>query len=175
MTRRFEDFPACHFCVVEGSKIQYHLGSIFWQDCIVYRDTLLTSQSIPSLYGTKYGNQADRMGITTSIKGNQKYSKYSCISLLYGFLSRTFVICYIVFNIVFNYRNYRGPKLIIRLGIVRAIYVNMNLDIISIILLVPFADVETVEQKLILITYPFACFLEKKIFLNQLRGSIAVS
>ena len=112
---------------------------------MVYRDTLLTSWSIPSLYGTKYGNQADRMGITTSIKGNQKYSKYSCISLLYGFLSRTFVICYIVFNIVFNYRNYRGPKLIIRLGIVRAIYVNMNLCIISIILLVPFADVETVE------------------------------
>ena len=109
---------------------------------MVYRDTLLTSWSIPSLYGTKYGNQADRMGITTSIKGNQKYSKYSCISLLYGFLSRT---CYIVFNIVFNYRNYRGPKLIICLGIVRAIYVNMNLGIISIILLVPFADVETVE------------------------------
>ena len=175
MKRRSEDFPACHFCVVEGSKIQYHLGSIFWQDCMVYRDTLLTSWSIPSLYGTKYGNQADRMGITTSIKGNQKYSKYSCISLLYGFLSRTFVIYCIVFNIVFNCRNYRGPKLIIRLGIVRAIYVNMNLGIISIILLVPFADVETVEQKLILITYSFACFLEKKIFLNQLRGSIAVS
>ena len=112
---------------------------------MVYRDTLLTSWSIPSLYGTKYGNQGDRMGITTSIKGNQKYSKYSCISLLYCFLSRTFVIYCIVFNIVFNCRNYRGPKLIIRLGIVRAIYVNMNLCIISIILLVPFADVETVE------------------------------
>ena len=85
------------------------------------------------------------MGITTSIKGNQKYSKYSCISLIDSFLSRTFVIYCIVFNIAFNCRNYRGPKLIIRSGIVRAIYVNMNLGIISIILLVPFADVETVE------------------------------